>query len=257
MSGEEFGRFLRSRRERLTPQMVGLPDGARRRVAGLRRQEVAELAGIGIDWYIRLEQGRAVSPSPATVDALADVLKLDVEDRAHLRALARPLKREPFAREDVPEDLLRLLEGLPGPAYVTGRRWDILAWNRAASDLFGDFGALDVEDRNVLVYLLLDPRARQAFGRHWRDDVRTAVSRFRAAYDLWAPDPAFTALVERLRAGSVDFRVWWPAHDVRPAAGGRKTIVHPENGPLEFLHASFQSNDDPALRLVIYTPVRN
>jgi transcriptional regulator with XRE-family HTH domain len=117
-----FGDFLRSRREKLEPHAMGLPNGARRRTVGLRRQEVAELAGIGIDWYIRLEQGRAVRPSTATVDALARALRLGKAEHAHLRALALPSNRPAFVRETVPNTVRRIVERLDQPAYVTGRR---------------------------------------------------------------------------------------------------------------------------------------
>src|SRR6185369_5298391 len=128
----ELGDFLRSRREKLSPKAVGLPAGRRRRTPGLRREEVAELAGIGVDWYIRLEQGRSVSPSVTTVDALARALKLSKIEHAHLRALTRNPDRRAFVRETVPEAIRRVVESLNQPAYVTGRRWDVLAWNEAA-----------------------------------------------------------------------------------------------------------------------------
>jgi transcriptional regulator with XRE-family HTH domain len=156
----EFGDFLRSRREKLSPKIVGLPSGRRRRTAGLRREEVAELAGIGVDWYIRLEQGRTVSPSVTTIDALARALRLSKAEHAHLRALARDADRRAFVREIVPEALRRLVENLNQPAYITGRRWDILAWNAAAEDVFA-FGRLPEVDRNSLI-LVLTNRIRGA-----------------------------------------------------------------------------------------------
>ena len=250
----EFGDFLRSRRERLTPGAVGLPDGRRRRTPGLRREEVAELAGIGVDWYIRLEQGRNVSPSVTTVDALARALRLGKVEHAHLRALARHADRRTFSRESVPEGLRRLIESLDQPAYVTGRRWDILAWNAAAAGVFGDFSRLAEEDRNILSYMLTDPGARRLFGETWANEAKRMVAQFRMTHDLWAGDPAFLDLLHRLRAGSPDFIAWWEAHDIRSVAAGRKTLNHPGRGPLHFEYATFQANDDPALKLVIYTP---
>lgn len=144
-SRSEFGDFLRSRREKLDPGAAGVPAGRARRTPGLRRQEVAERAGIGVDWYIRLEQGRAISPSRATIDALARALCLNTAEHAHLRALARQADARradarTFSRECVPDAIRRLVAGLPQPAYVTGLRWDLLAWNAAAVDLFTDFG---------------------------------------------------------------------------------------------------------------------
>ncbi|GAA4611425.1 helix-turn-helix domain-containing protein [Actinoallomurus liliacearum] len=253
-AGRGLGDFLRSRRERLSPETVGLPERRRRRTPGLRREEVAELAGIGIDWYVRLEQGRAGSPSTTTIDALAEALRLDATDRDHLRRLACSPAREPFVREQVSEGTRRLVEGLGAPAYVTGRRWDVLAWNAEAARLFTDFGRLGADDRNVLVYLLLTPEARRLFGDGWTDQARHATAQFRAAHDLWAPDPAFTALADRLRRGCPEFATWWERHDVLPAGSGRKRLHHPSEGPLVFEYATFQSNEDPALRLTVYSP---
>lgn len=249
-----FGDFLRSRREKLEPHAIGLPNGARRRTAGLRRQEVAELAGIGIDWYIRLEQGRAVRPSTATVDALARALCLDKAEHAHLRALALPSNRPAFVRETVPNTVRRIVERLDQPAYVTGRRWDVLAWNDAACALFTNFGRTAEVDRNILVYVLTDPDARRVFGAAWAGQATRMVARFRGTHDLWAGDPAFTSLVRSLRERSPEFAGWWDAHAVGSGDGtGEKVLVHPSDGPLRYEYATFQVNDDPALRLTIYT----
>lgn len=250
----ELGDFLRSRREKLNPKAVGLRPGRRRRTPGLRREEVAELAGIGVDWYVRLEQGRSVSPSVTTVDALARALRLTKVEHAHLRALTGNADRRAFQRETVPDSLRRLIAGLDQPAYVTGRRWDVLAWNDAAEEIFA-FGRLSEEDRNVLICILTLPATRKLFGAGWADEAKRVVAQFRATHDLWAGDPAFVTLLERLRQGSPEFAGWWKAHDIRAAAAGRKQLKHPKKGLLRFEHASFQANDDPSLKLVIYTPV--
>lgn len=249
-----LGDFLRSRRERLTPEAMGLPTHRRRRTPGLRREEVAELAGIGIDWYVRLEQGRAVSPSATTIDALATALRLDDTERHHLRTLARRPVPAAFVRERVPDGTRRLVQRLSEPAYITGRRWDVLAWNTAAAGLFTDFGRVHDEDRNILVYLLLTPQARILFGDGWSDQARHVTAQFRAAHDLWAPDPAFTQLAARLRRGCPEFAAWWEQHDVLRGGTGRKTLHDPAKGTLVFEYATFQANEDPALRLTIYTP---
>ena len=250
----EFGDFLRSRREKLSPKSVGLAAGRRRRTAGLRREEVAELAGIGVDWYIRLEQGRTVNPSVTTIDALARALKLSKAEHAHLRALARNADGRAFTVETVPEAMQRLLDGLNQPAYITGRRWDLLAWNAVANEIFA-FSRIAEDDRNVLLSVLTNPALRKLFGATWAEEARRMVAQFRASYDVWAGDPAFAALLERLRQGSPEFSTWWEAHDVRGTASGRKTLNHPKKGVMNFEYASFQSNDDPALKLVIYTPL--
>jgi transcriptional regulator with XRE-family HTH domain len=250
----ELGDFLRSRRDRLTPKAVGLPGGRRRRTVGLRREEVAELAGIGVDWYIRLEQGRAVSPSTTTVDALARALRLSKAEHAHLRALVHSAGRRPFVRETVPATIVRMVESLNQPAYVTGRRWDILAWNDAADEIFA-FSRLAEEDRNTLICVLTNPNTRRLFGASWAEEAERMVAEFRATHDLWAGDPAFVDLLDRLRRGCPEFAGWWEAHDIRRGGAGEKRLSHPKNGLLRFAYATFQANDDPALKLVIYTPV--
>lgn len=253
-SRSELGDFLRSRRERLTPEAVGLPAGRRRRAAGLRREEVAGLAGIGIDWYVRLEQGRAVNPSVTTVEALARALRLSKDEQAHLRAMTRNTGRRAFVRETVPEPLVRAVEGLNQPAYVTGRRWDVLCWNAAADEIFA-FSRIAEADRNTLVNMLTNPHSRRLFGPGWAEEAQRMVAQFRATHDLWAGDPAFLDLLERLRQGCPEFQGWWTAHDVRAAIAGRKRLHHPKKGEIFVEYVTFQANDDPALKLAIFTPV--
>lgn len=251
----QLGEFLRSRRHRLTPKAVGLSATRRRRTPGLRREEVAQLAGIGVDWYIRLEQGRAVSPSVTTIDALARALRLGRVEHAHLRALAQDTGRLAFTRETVPGALARMVEGLNQPAYITGRRWDVLVWNAAAEELFPKLTHAAESDRNILVYMLTDPDARLLFGAGWTEEARRMVAQFRTTHDLWAGDPAFVALLERLRAGSGEFSAWWDTHDVRSTASGEKLLYQQDRSTRRFAYATFQANDDPSLKLAIYTPV--
>ncbi|MGE0425439.1 MAG: helix-turn-helix transcriptional regulator [Reyranellaceae bacterium] len=250
----ELGDFLRSRRERLSPKSVGLPDGRRRRTPGLRREEVAELAGIGVDWYIRLEQGRAVSPSRTTIDALARALRLSKVERVHLRALVETGDRRIFVRESVPDTIRRVVDSLDQPAYITGRRWDVLTWNRAAADVFA-FERMAEDDRNILICVLTNPATRRLFGAGWAEEARRIVAQFRATHDLWAGDPAFIALLDRLKRDSPEFPGWWEAHDIGRSIAGQKKLRHPSKGTLRFEYATFQANDDPALKLIIYTSV--
>jgi transcriptional regulator with XRE-family HTH domain len=250
----ELGDFLRARRGRLTPESVGLPRQRRRRTPGLRREEVAELAGIGVDWYVRLEQGRPVTPSLTTIDALARALRLTEAEHQHLRALAGGGGPKPFEPETAPAALLRLVESLPQPAYVAGRRRDLLAWNAAAADVLG-FDRLAPNERNLLVAMLIHPYSRELFGAAWADEAQRMVAQFRATHDLWAGDPAFVSLLQRLSAGCPEFDAWWERHDVRRTASGIKTLHHPRLGVVSFEHSSFQANDDPSLKLMIYTPV--
>lgn len=250
----ELADFLRSRRARLQP-----PPGhaaARRRTRGLRREEVAERAGISTDWYVRLEQGRAVKPSHQTVEALARALQLNAQDHAHLRRLVGHAAGAAWERETVPPTLRKIVQRLPDPAYVTGRRWDLLAWNDAAADVFCDFGALPKADRNILHFVFADPRARALFGPGWADAARAMLAQFRATHDLWAGSAAFAELVDRLHRANASFAAWWQDHDIRAPSSGRKTLHHPVRGVLRFDHASFQANDDAGLKLVLYTPAQ-
>ncbi len=252
----ELAAFLRSRRQRLTPKAVGLPSIGRRLSPGLRREEVAQLAGIGVDWYVRIEQGRAVNPSLTAIDALAKALRLGKVEHAHLRALASSPGRKPFSPETVSPTLRNIVQSLDRPAYVTGRRWDVLAWNEAADEIFG-FSRLAEADRNTLITMLTRSAARRLFGERWTAEARRMVAQFRATHDMWAGDPAFADLLERLRAGCPEFEGWWDAHDIGEATAGRKSITHPTKGSLSFEYATFQANDDNALKLVIYAPSRS
>ncbi len=247
-----LGDFLRSRRERLDPTALGFPK-LRRRTPGLRREEVAALAGIGADWYLRLEQGRSTSPSAATVEALGRALQLNATELAHLRALTRADRPPPFASEQVPPAMARVVASLRDPAYVTGRRLDILAWNLAADRLLG-LSRLAEPDRNTLALIFLAPNARQLFGGGWEAEARRVLAAFRATHDLLADDSAFASLLARLHASS-DFARWWKAHDVRVPRSGVKVFYHPKLGARAFEHSSYQSNDDPALRLVVLVPM--
>ena len=251
MTNRPFGDFLRSRRARLRPEATDAT--RRRRTPGLKREEVAQRAGISAEWYVKLEQGRAVSPSQDTVDALGRALRLDSVELAHLHALAKAGCRDGFARETVPPALCRLVQSLPEPAYITGQRWDLLAWNDAAAALFGDFASLPPGRGNILLWMMTMPAARRLFGTTWAEEARRMVSLFRAAHDLWAGDVAFVELIRQVRDGCPEFEAWWASHGVGAPVSGTKRLEHPVLGPSYYDYASFQANDDPALKLAIYT----
>jgi len=253
MRTTELGDFLRSRREKLSPKAAGLSEGRRRRTPGLRREEVAELAGIGVDWYIRLEQGRSTSPSRSTVEALARALKLNKVEHAHLRALTQPLERQSDVPEVVPDTVHRIVQSLNQPAYVSGKRWDVLVWNRAADEVFA-FSRTKAEDRNSMILVLTNPHARRMFGSEWENEARRMLAQFRRVADLHSNDPSFHTLIARLRRDSREFAVWWRAHDVRHMTPGRKQMHHPRKGVLRLDYASFQLSEDANLKLVIYAP---
>ena len=216
-SRNELGDFLRSRRERLTPKGAGLPAGRRRRTPGLRREEVAELAGIGVDWYIRLEQGRSVSPSLTTIDALARALRLSKVEHAHLRALTRNAAVAPSRAKSCPN---RSEAGRREPRSAGLCHRPTLGCAGLEQGGRGDllFSRLPEEDRNILILILTKPATRRVFGATWSDEAKRIVAQFRATHDLWADDPAFVELLDRLRRDSPEFTAWWKAHDIRAAA---------------------------------------
>lgn len=253
----QAGEFLRSRRERLTPSEVGLPEGFRRRTPGLRREEVAMLAGVGATWYTWLEQGRDVRPSAEVLSALADALRLDAAERRHLYILNDRPPPEPrrSGPETVAQPLRRMLESLTGqPAYILGRRWDILAWNRAAEVLFGDYGALSGDTRNAM-HLVFADRVHRKLLVDWGDVAATALAMFRADSARYAGDPDFERLIETLQRVSPEFRDLWPRQDVLRALGSHKRINHPVGGRMTFEYTSFAVNDQPDIKLVVYTPL--
>ena len=252
----ELAGFLRTRREGLRPEDVGLPGGGRRRTPGLRREELAALAGVGTTWYTWLEQGRDVQASLAVLEALAQALRLSPTERGHLIRLGRgePAPPLPARRETVSPALRRLIDSLnPTPAYLLGRRFDFLAYNRAAAVLFPQIEGVPPAKRNHLWLLFMHPAWREMYP-DWEPNARRLLGRFRASYAERVGDPAFESLVQQLLAGSAEFREWWPHHEVVASGEGRKEIHHPVAGRLEFEHAVFLHAEASEQRLVLYSP---
>jgi transcriptional regulator with XRE-family HTH domain len=253
----ELGAFLRSRRERLSPTSVGIATGARRRTPGLRREEVAMIAGVGTTWYTWLEQGRDVRPSPEVLMALGRALRLDAAELRYLFILAgRPQPDRPSdAPEKVDEPLLRMLNSLSmQPAYVVGRRWDVLAWNDAAAAVFGDYGALQGDARNIVHMIFANPHHRRLLVE-WEDLARIALAQFRAESAKYVGEPDFERLIAILMQSSPEFREWWPHRDVVRKLSGMKHIRHPSAGMMAFEHMSFSIDDGSDKRLIVYTPL--
>ncbi|HEY2601186.1 MAG TPA: helix-turn-helix transcriptional regulator [Thermoleophilaceae bacterium] len=254
----ELADFLNARRAALQPADVGLPGGGRRRTPGLRREEVASLAGVGTTWYTWLEQGRDVRASLDVLEALARALKLRPAERAHLVTLGRGEQAPPPPpeREHVSATVRRLVENLdPSPAYLLGRRWDYLVWNRAVEVVFGDLCALPPGRRNHLWLMFMDPGRRELLGPEWEKAARRQVARFRADYANHVGDPQFDKLVDSLLEGSSEFRDWWSRHEVASSGEGRKEILHPMAGKLVFEHAMFRHGENPEHRLLLYSPL--
>ncbi|MFJ3612247.1 MULTISPECIES: helix-turn-helix transcriptional regulator [Streptomyces] len=252
----ELADFLRRRRERVTPKDVGLPAGPRRRTPGLRREEVAQLAGMSADYYIRLEQARGPQPSPPMLAALARALRLDADERDHLHLLAghRP-PAGAVAGEHVAPGLLHLLDQLPTtPAQVLSDLGDVLAQNAPARALLGGVCTVSEHGRNVVWRWFADPAARTAYpAEEHAYYSRLHVADLRAAYGRRGGDPASTRLVQRLRATSEEFAGLWAEHEVAVRRHSRMRVQHPLIGPVD-LDCQVLLAPEGEQRLVFLTP---
>jgi transcriptional regulator with XRE-family HTH domain len=251
---EELGSFLRMHREGKSPASVGLPTSGTRRTPGLRREELAQLAGVGLSWYTWLEQGRDVTPSASVLDALARVLDLTAAERDHLFDLAGvPVPQAAGAYPtEAPPDLAEIVRGLePNPAYLLGPRTDVLAWNAGATLMLGEPSTAPDGLPNLLWWLFTDPNER---GPTWRETARSTLARFRAEHARRYHDPAFTRLVEELLGVSPPFRELWPRHEVLDAQAGTKTLDHPRLGHIALHHLQSIPTSHTDLRLVQFVP---
>ncbi|MFF5724862.1 helix-turn-helix domain-containing protein [[Kitasatospora] papulosa] len=252
----ELSEFLRSRRARLKPEDVGLPDfGRHRRVPGLRREELAQLAGVSVAYYTRLEQGNGQNVSGEVLAAIASALRLTDAEQAHLSHLAKPKRhrKKPSARQQrVREALSRLLDTMDGvPAYVVGRRSEILAWNRMAAAVFGDWSQLPAPERNWARLVFLDPEYRELFVE-WDQKASDIVSYLRMDAGCHPDDPRLSALVGELSVKSDDFRRLWARHDVKEKSHGVKRLHHPLVGELSLGFETFTLPDDAEQSVVAY-----
>jgi transcriptional regulator with XRE-family HTH domain len=250
----ELAAFLRSRRERLTPHQVGIPITGRRRTPGLRREEVAQLAGVGVTWYTWLEQGRDIRPSDQVLGAIARTLQLDPYESAHLYTLAglpaRPSQKDGNA---VPPGAAALLDRLdPWPAMVQNPRTDILAYNRGYNWLLGDVDELPFEERNTMLQCFMGRWSERM--PDWPEHKARAVAQLRAAMGQRVTDPSWKALVKRLRRVSADFEALWSQHDVTAPRNWTKRFQHPDAGLLRFHTTYLWLTPAPEIRLASYTP---
>ncbi|GHO57714.1 helix-turn-helix transcriptional regulator [Ktedonobacter robiniae] len=254
---QELGDFLRTRRARLTPEEVGLPRGSRRKTPGLRRAEVAQLVGVSVDWYTWLEQGRSITPSKQVLEHLVQTLRLDANERTHLFLLAQQQPPPALLRETeiVSPALQHFLDQFgTRPAFVSGRRWDILAWNDAGCAVFGDYRRMTTRERNTIWRIFTDPSSRQ-FVVDWEEDARQLLAQFRSMCGRYPGDAQLAELIHDLMLASPEFRAWWPDHEVRGGQEGWKTLNHPQVGYLVFERLTFQVFDTPDLKVTVYTPL--
>ena len=254
----ELAAFLRARRERISPEDVGLPPGTRRRTAGLRREELAQLAGVGVTWYTWLEQGRRINASVQVLDAIAGTLRLDATERAHLFRLADVPGAADTAESaqwecPLPPEMQLILDSIPFPACVVTERFDLIAWNRVYAALFPRVTDAPPGERNTLISILTGHACCSPFpdpGQH----CAGMVAQLRAAYGRHVGDPAWTQFIRRLEALSPMFATVWAAHDVAQPTRYTKSFRHPGVGLITTTSTSFAVSAVPGARMVIYTP---
>ncbi|MEU8135684.1 helix-turn-helix transcriptional regulator [Streptodolium elevatio] len=247
----ELREFLRTRRARLTPADVGMPAGGGRRTPGLRREEVAVLAGVGVSWYTWLEQGREINVSADVLDAIARVLRLDPAEREHLYLLSglNPPPARP-AERGVPDAVRRVIDAwMPKPAYVVDRHWDFVAVNTAARAVFG----YDEAAHNCLVSFFTSARHRTEWD-DWHDVARAIVGHFRADAARYPGDPEFGRIADDMCAVSPEFAAIWAEHPIGSAGQGVKVLDNPEVGRLTFEYTSLPLPDLPGHRMILHTP---
>ena len=250
----ELAEFLGSRRRQLSPAAVGLPAGGNRRTPGLRREEVALLAGVSHTWYTWLEQGRDIRPSRQVMDALARTLRLSTAEHDYLLRLSghggTPAVE---AFHGVPAHLQRLMDALgSSPAYAITSSWSIVGWNQAYERLYPGVAELAAADRNLLWVVFTDPAVRTLLG-DWAGDSRRFLTQFRAEVGPRLADPEVLDLVSRLQAASPAFREGWASHDVDRFSSTERRFEHPVVGTLVLEHHQVTPADAPGLQLVVYT----
>jgi transcriptional regulator with XRE-family HTH domain len=255
----EIREFLRTRRARITPDQAGLaPHAGARRVPGLRREEVAQLAGVSVDYYVRLERGRTQGVSETVLDAVARALQLDDTERAHLFDLAQPTaararSRRPLAPQRVRPAVYRALDSLSVPAVVQGRRMDVLAANRLGYALIADFQSRPHRERNAARFVFLDDAARSLY-TDWERVAGDCVATLRLYAGRNPDDPQLTELIGELSLHSDAFRRLWADHDVLAHTTGTKRLHHPLVGDLTLEYVVLSVEGDPDQTFIIYTP---
>ncbi|MFF4776006.1 helix-turn-helix transcriptional regulator [Microtetraspora fusca] len=255
MSRKELAGFLRSRRESLSPEAVGLAGGSRRRTPGLRREEVAQLSGVSVTWYTWLEQARDITVSRQVLESLSRALRLTPAERSHLFALAEaPLPAEPARRMPVNPTLRALVETLdPNPAHVINQSWDLLAYNRAYADLVGGLADLPDEERNSIWLLFTRPGMRTLLV-DWQREARAILGQFRAAAGKNPDDPRTTALIDALLAASPAFASMWSAHPIQAFTPATKHFNHPHVGRITLNYTKLVVAEDVTQHLVVFLP---
>lgn len=253
---KELADFLKTRRARILPAQVGLSSAARRRTPGLRREEVAQLAGIGLSWYTWLEQGRTIHVSTQVIESLSRVLLLDKQERIHLYLLAnQPLPSDiPENQVTVSPALQQVLDCLTiCPSMVTDQRWNVIAWNEAACAVLGDFNKMDDRDRNIVWAMFTDIKYKQLLV-NWDLHAKALLGRFRVTCGQYIEDSWLTRFIDDLKTQSTEFNLWWPLHEIQNNTVKYKQMNHPAVGILDFEVSNFDVSDHSGLKMIVHTP---
>lgn len=253
---DELADFLKTRRAKILPSQVGLSSGARRRTPGLRREEVAQLAGIGLTWYTWLEQGRPIQVSAQVIESLSRVLLLDIQERIHLYLLAnQPLPADiPEYKGAVSPALQNVLDNLIFcPSLVTDQRWNVIAWNKAACLMFGDFTKMSIRERNIVWAMFTDDKYKQLLV-DWNQYAKSLLGRFRTTCGQYIEDSWLVQFINDLKVLSTEFNLWWSLHEIESSSEKYKQLNHPVAGILDFEVCNFDVSDHSGLKLIVHTP---
>lgn len=254
---EELADFLKTRRAKILPSQVGLSSGARRRTPGLRREEVAQLAGIGLTWYTWLEQGRPIQVSAQVIESLSRVLLLNKQEHIHLCRLAnQPLPADfPGNQGTVSPILQHVLDSLViCPSFIADQRWNVIAWNKAACFLLGEFSHMNARQRNVVWAMFTDPYFKQLYV-DWELHAKSLLGRFRLTCGKYIEDPWLNQFINDLKAQSTEFNSWWHLHEIQNDSGIYKQLNHPVAGILDFESSSFDVPEYSGFRLIVHVPL--
>ncbi len=253
---KELADFLKTRRAKIMPSQIGLPSTHRRRTPGLRREEVAQQAGVGLTWYTWLEQGRPIHVSASVLESLSRVLLLDKQERIHLYHLANqsfPIDTEEN-QTTVNPALQHVLDSLVlCPSLVADQRWNVIAWNKEANLLFGDFTEMNVRERNIVWAMFTDKKYKQLF-LDWNQYAKRLLGAFRASCGQYIEDAWLLQFIEDIKAQSTEFDSWWSLHDIESSSEKYKKLNHPTAGILDFEVNNFDVSDNSGVKLIIHVP---
>jgi transcriptional regulator with XRE-family HTH domain len=250
--------FLQNRRARLRPEQFDLPTFQRRRTQGLRREELAQLVGVGVSWYTWLEQGRDIQVSDHVLERLASILQLSEEERRHLFLLARgpaSLSEEQRSERYAPNATTQaILDGFIHPARLLDRRLNVVGWNESANRVFGDYPSRTERERNAPWFHFMHPSSR-VIEVHWEREARRCLASLHARHDQYPDDRWLNELIAELQQASPEFRAWWPEHDIVLDCGSLYEIHHPLVGRLALHPTAFPMPEQPDLQMIVYTPL--